>query len=113
ALNRRKDAAGSLLSTSIDACARYNILRPGEAPLLPYVAAGLGYAALTGPGGAKLTITVPFYVGIERRLNATFLVGARFIVRPALFDVLSIAKSTNGQGLDADTWSVVGHASAS
>src|SRR5262249_51772864 len=48
ALNRRKDVGGSLVSTAIDAGARYDLLRPSDAPLVPYLAAGVGYASFTG-----------------------------------------------------------------
>jgi hypothetical protein len=105
AVNQRSDNTGDLIYTALDAALRYSFLRADQAPVVPYVAAGMGVAFYSGPGnGAGLT--VPLAVGVERDLTRNIRVGARFQLRPAfLEDLAALPSETNQPG--GDTWSVV------
>ena len=95
----------TLVMTSLDAGARYNILLPDEAPVVPFVVAGIGYAGWSGRNGDPFALTVPLTAGAERMLTRNIKVGARVNFKPAFFDQL-------GPGTDApggDTWSLSGH----
>jgi hypothetical protein len=88
AANRRSDDAGTLTYTSLDARVRYNVLLADQAPVQPYLAAGLGYAAWIGPGGAPAGLVIPVTVGVERMLAPNVKIGARLDVRPSFFEDL-------------------------
>lgn len=102
ASNRRSDDTGTLTYMSVDASARYNILRADEAPLQPYVSAGLGWAGWFGAGGTPASLVIPVGVGVERLLTERIKVGARFTLRPAFFDNLGHGRERNPPG--GDTW---------
>jgi len=104
-VNRRADNTGSLTYTSLDADIRYNVLRADEAPVQPYISAGLGWAAWLGPGGRPASLVLPVAVGVERMLTQRIKIGARFNFRPAFFDDLGHANEPNPPG--GDTWSLV------
>jgi hypothetical protein len=96
-VNRRSDRTGSLVYTAVDADVRYNILRADQAPLQPYLAAGIGYVGYAGPGGDGAAVTTPVGVGVERLITPRIKAGARVNVRPAFFDNLA------QEGAEADT----------
>jgi Outer membrane protein beta-barrel domain len=107
-VNRRSDLTGSLVYTGVDAGVRYNILRADQAPLQPYVVGGLGYVGYFGPGGDGAALAIPLAVGAERLLTDQIKVGARFNLRPALFENLA----HEGQKADApatggSTWTLL------
>jgi hypothetical protein len=106
-LNQRSDGAGSLVYTGVDADARYNILRAEEAPVVPFVTAGVGYAAYIGRHGDAAAMTFPLSVGVERLLSREIKISGRFNVRPALFDDLGTSRQRNPPG--GDTWSLTAH----
>jgi hypothetical protein len=85
AANQRSDGTGTLTYVSLDADLRYNILRADEAPVEPFVTAGLGWAGFIGSGGTPASMVVPITVGAERLLTEHIKIGARFALRPALF----------------------------
>lgn len=87
--NRRADRTGTLVYTAVDADLRYNILRANQAPLQPYLAAGIGYVGYAGPGGDGAALTTPLAVGAERLITPRIKAGARFNLRPAFFDNLA------------------------
>ena len=99
--NRRADNTGTLTYNTLDASFRYNILRADEAPVQPYVSAGLGYAGWFGPGGTPASLVLPFAVGVERMLTERVKVGARFNLRPAFLDDLGHGNEKNAPGGDA------------
>ncbi|EYF01202.1 hypothetical protein [Chondromyces apiculatus] len=94
----------NLHMAAFDASARFNILRADEAPVQPFVAAGLGYAGFFGDRGDPFTVTVPVAAGAERLLTENVKIAARFNVRPAFFDELGSGSEVAG----ADTWQIVG-----
>ena len=96
-VNRRADRTGSLVYTAVDADIRYNILRADQAPLQPYLAAGIGYVGYAGTGGDGAAVTTPVGVGAERLITPRIKAGARFNLRPAFFDNLAL------EGAPADT----------
>jgi hypothetical protein len=104
-VNRRADNTGTLTYTSLDGDVRYNILRADEAPVQPYVSAGLGWASWLGPGGTPASLVIPVALGAERLLTERVKIGARFNFRPAFFDNLGHANEANAPG--GDTWSLV------
>lgn len=106
-LNRRVDRESRLVYTGVDADVRYNILRADQAPVQPFVAAGLGYAAVLGEYGDATVLTFPLSVGVERLLSPYIKIGARLNVRPAVLDDLGTPSERNPPG--ADTWSLTAH----
>jgi hypothetical protein len=108
-VNQRSDRTGSLVYTSVDADLRYNILRASQAPVQPYLAAGLGYVGFAGPGGDGAALTTPVGVGVERLITPRIKAGARFNVRPAFFDNLAHAgqTATNAPATGGGTWNVL------
>jgi hypothetical protein len=104
-VNRRSDNTGSLTYQSVDADVRYNILRADEAPVQPYVSAGLGWAGFFGQGGDPLTLVIPVSAGVERMLTERIKIGARFNLRPTFFDDLGHGYEKNPPG--GSTWSLV------
>jgi hypothetical protein len=105
AANRRSDDTGTLTYEGIDAGARYNILRADEAPVQPFVTAGLGYAAWIGPGGAPAGLVVPVSAGVERMLTPNVKIGARLTVRPSFFEDLGYGYEHNPPG--GSTWAII------
>ena len=105
ASNRRSDGTGTLTYTSLDADVRYNVLRADEAPLQPYLSAGLGYAGWFGPGGRAASLVIPLSAGVERMLTQRIKIGARFTLRPAFFDNLGYRDQRNPPG--GDTWGLI------
>jgi hypothetical protein len=105
AANARSDNSGTLVYTSVDARVRYNILRADEAPVQPYVAAGVGYVGWFGPGGSPAGLVLPVALGVERMLTEHVKVGARLDVRPSFFDDLGYGNEKSPPG--GDTWSLV------
>jgi len=105
AVNRRSDNSGSLTYTSLDADIRYNVLRADEAPLQPYVSAGLGWAGWFGPGGDPFALVVPVAAGVERMLTDRIKIGARFNLRPTFFDDLGHGFERNPPG--GSSWTLV------
>lgn len=105
AANRRSDGTGTLAYTSLDADLRYNILRADQAPVEPFVTAGLGWAGFIGPGGTGASMVVPINVGVERLLTEHIKIGARFALRPALFADLGHPYERNPPG--GDTWALI------
>jgi hypothetical protein len=103
--NSRSDNTGTLTYTAIDGAVRYNILRADEAPVQPYVSAGLGWAAWVGPGGTPAALVIPVSLGVERLLTEHIKVGARLNVRPAFGADLGHATERNPPG--GDTWALV------
>jgi hypothetical protein len=104
AANEATRTDDTLVMTAIDLGVRYNILRADDAPVQPYVSAGVGYAGWAGEDGDPFAVTVPLAAGVERMLTRNIKVGARFNFKPAFADEL-------GEGEDApggDTWSVIG-----
>ena len=105
ASNRRSDDTGRLTYTTLDAGVRYNVLRADEAPVQPFLTAGLGYAAWTGPGGAPAGLVIPVSVGVERMLTPHVKIGARLNVRPAFFEDLGYTHERNPPG--GSTWALI------
>jgi hypothetical protein len=105
AANRRSDDTGTLTYTSLDAGFRYNVLRADEAPVTPFITAGLGYAAWIGPGGAPAGLVIPVSAGVERMLTPNIKVGARFVLRPSFFEDLGYAWERNPPG--GSTWALL------
>jgi hypothetical protein len=105
AANARSDDTGTLTYTTLDAGARYNILRADQAPVQPYVVAGLGWAGWFGPGGTALSLVLPVSVGAERLLTEHIKIGARLDVRPALFANLGHGDEPNPPG--GSTWALL------
>lgn len=105
AANKRADNTGTLTYTSLDADVRYNILLADEAPVQPYVSAGLGYAGWFGSGGTPASLVIPLSAGVERLLTERIKIGARFTLRPALFDDLGHKDEKNPPG--GDTWALI------
>lgn len=101
-VNTRADNTGSLVYTALDGTLRYNILRADEAPVQPYVSAGLGWSAWIGPGGTPFSIGVPLAAGVERMLTDRVKIGARLQVRPTFFDDLGHGEEANPPG--GDSW---------
>lgn len=95
----------TLVLTAIDASVRYNILQADQAPVQPFVTAGIGYAGWAGDNGDPFALTVPVSVGAERMLTPNVKVGARFNVKPAFFDELGPGRDAPG----GDSWSLVGN----
>lgn len=106
-INQRADREGSLVYTGVDADVRYNILLANQAPVQPYVAGGIGYAAYIGADGDAGAITFPLSLGVERLLSRHITVGARLNVRPAVLDDLGAEYEKNSPG--GDTWSLTAH----
>jgi hypothetical protein len=106
-LNRRVERETKLVYTGLDADVRYNILLADQAPVQPFVAAGLGYAAVLGEHGDATIMTFPLAVGVERLLTPYIKIGARLNVRPAVFDDLGAPSERNPPG--ADSWSLTAH----
>jgi hypothetical protein len=102
--NERSGRPGSLIYTGIDAAFRYNFLLPEEAPLVPFLAAGVGYAAYIGRDGDAAALTFPIAVGVERLLLRQIKVGARLNLRPSTFDDLGAPGEVRPPG--GDTWSL-------
>jgi hypothetical protein len=94
AVNKRPTVDSSIFATLVSGSVRYNLLLADQAPLQPYVTAGLGYGAFVGSGGDGGTLIVPLSLGVERALTRNINVGARFTFRPAFFDDLSIPVAT-------------------
>lgn len=106
-VNQRADGSGSLFYNSLDGDIRYNVLRADEAPVQPYVSAGLGWAGWLGPGGTPFSVVIPVSAGVERMLTQRIKIGARVNFRPAFFDNLGRSGEENPPG--GDTWSIVGN----
>ena len=106
-VNARSDNTGSLTYTALDADARFNILRADEAPVQPFVTAGVGFASWGGPGGDRAALTLPLAIGADRMLTERIKVGARFSVRPAFFADLGYGNEPNPPS--GGTWSLVGN----
>jgi len=108
-VNQRSDRRGSLVYTAVDADLRYNILRASQAPVQPYLAAGLGYVGFAGPGGDGAALTTPVGVGVERLITPRIKAGARFNVRPAFFDNLAHEGqvTTEAPATGGGTWNVL------
>jgi hypothetical protein len=105
AANEATRTDDTLVMTSIDAAVRVNLLQPDQAPVQPYVLAGVGYAGWAGDSGDGFAVTIPLAGGVERMLTRNIKIGARVTFKPAFADEL-------GEGADApggDTWSVVGN----
>ena len=100
--NERADEAGTLMYTTVDAGVRYNILLADQAPVQPYVAAGLGYAGWIGPGGAPAALVIPVSVGVERMLTQHVKIGARLNVRPSFGENLGYGNERGAPG--GSTW---------
>jgi hypothetical protein len=105
AANRRSDNTGTLTYQSVDAEVRYNVLRADEAPVQPFLTAGLGWAGWIGPGGAPAALVIPISAGVERMLTERIKIGARLNVRPSFFEDL-------GHGYErkpprGDTWALI------
>jgi hypothetical protein len=105
AANRRSDDTGTLTYTTLDAGVRFNVLLADEAPLQPFVTAGLGYAAWIGPGGAPAGLVIPVSAGVERMLTANVKIGARLTVRPSFFEDLGFGWERNPPG--GSTWALL------
>jgi hypothetical protein len=105
AANKRSDNTGTITYTTIDADLRYNVLRADEAPVQPYLTAGLGYAGWFGPGGAPASLVIPLSAGVERMLTERIKIGARLTLRPAFFDDLGHGYEKNPPG--GDTWALL------
>jgi hypothetical protein len=105
AANRRSDDTGTLTYTTLDAGFRYNVLRADEAPVQPFITAGLGYAAWIGPGGAPAGLVIPVSAGVERMLTTNIKVGARFVLRPSFFEDLGYGWERNPPG--GSTWALL------
>jgi hypothetical protein len=101
AANSRSDNTGTISYQSVDAQFRYNILLADQAPLQPFITAGVGWAGWIGPGGTPAALVLPFSVGAERLLTPNIKVGARVALRPALFDDLGHGHEKNPPGGDA------------
>jgi hypothetical protein len=107
-LNERTDREGSIVYTGVDVDVRYNLLLPDQAPLQPFVTAGVGYAAYIGKHGDAAAMTLPLSIGAERLLSDTIKISGRLNVRPALFDNLGAPyEQRNPPG--GDTWSLMAH----
>src|SRR5262245_17447054 len=100
--NERSGRPGSLVYIGVDATFRYNFLLPEEAPLVPFITAGFGYAAYIGRDGDAAALTFPIAVGVERLLVRQIKIGARFNMRPAAFDDLGAPNERRPPG--GDTW---------
>jgi hypothetical protein len=111
AANRRSDDTGTLTYTTLDAGVRYNILRADEAPVQPFVTAGLGYAAWIGPGGAPAGFVIPISAGVDRMLTANIKIGARLNVRPSFGEDLGHGYERNPPG--GSTWAIIAGAGGS
>ena len=105
AANHRADDTGTLTYTSLDARVRYNVLLADQAPVQPYLTAGLGYGAWIGPGGAPAGLVIPVSVGVERLLTPNVKIGARLDVRPSFFENLGYGYETNAPG--GSTWALL------
>ena len=110
-VNRRHDNNANMVVTQVDASARYNILRGGEAPVQPFVTAGIGYAGFSGRDGDMASVVVPVGVGVERMLTPSIKVGARANFRPVLGEDLRTPRdrAANASGPGGDTWSLTAH----
>lgn len=107
-VNRRTDKTGSLVYTAVDADVRYNILRADQAPLQPYLVGGLGYVGFIGPGGDGAALTIPVAIGAERLLTEQIKAGARFNLRPAVFDNLSHGwEKPDAPGISGSAWTLL------
>lgn len=95
----------TLVMTALDASARYNILRADQAPVQPFVTAGIGYAGWSGDNGDPFALTIPVSAGAERMLTDNVKIGARFTVKPAFFDDLGEEPDAPG----GDSWSLFGN----
>jgi hypothetical protein len=106
--NRRADRTGTLVYTAVDADLRYNILRADQAPLQPYLAAGIGYVGYAGPGGDGAAVTTPLGVGAERLITPRIKAGARFNVRPAFFDNLAQkGEPADAPAIGGSVWNIL------
>lgn len=105
AANRRSDDTGTLTYISFDGALRYNVLRADEAPVQPFLAAGLGYAGWAGPGGAPAALVIPVSAGVERMLTERIKIGARLMVRPSFFESLGHGYEKNPPG--GSTWALL------
>jgi len=103
--NSRSDGTGALLYSSLDAGVRYNILRADEAPVQPYLTAGLGWGGWFGPGGTPFSLVIPVSAGVERMLTERIKIGARFDLRPAFFANLGHGYEKDPPG--GSTWALV------
>jgi hypothetical protein len=105
AANRRSDDTGTLTYTTFDARVRYNVLLADQAPVQPYLTAGVGYAAWIGPGGAPAGLVLPVSAGVERLLTPNVKIGARLDVRPSFFEDLGYGYERNPPG--GSTWALL------
>jgi hypothetical protein len=103
-LNERSGRPGSLIYTGLDASFRYNFLLPEETPIVPFLTAGVGYAAYIGRDGDAAAMTFPIAVGVERLLFRHVKIGARLNMRPSVFDNLGVPGEERPPG--GDTWSL-------
>ncbi len=103
--NRRSDNTGPLTNQSVDAELRYNVLRADEAPVQPFLTAGLGWAGWIGPGGTPASLVTPVSAGVERMLTDRIKVGARLNVRPAFFADLGHGYEKSPPG--GSTWALI------
>lgn len=101
-MSREGDDDETLVMTSLDAGVRYSLLRAEDAPVVPFVAAGIGYAGWSGDDGDAFAVTIPLTAGAERMLTRNIKVGARVNFKPAFMDDL-------GGDSGGDTWSLVAH----
>ncbi len=104
AANRRSDDTGTLTYTTVDAGVRYNLLLADQAPVQPFLAAGLGYAAWIGPGGAPGGLAIPVSLGVERLLTEHVKIGARLNLRPSFFEDLGHGYEKSPPG--GSTWAL-------
>jgi hypothetical protein len=102
AVNERADEQGTLMYTTVDLGVRYNILLADQAPVQPYVTAGLGYAGWIGPGGSPAALVIPVAVGVERLLTEHVKIGARLNVRPSFGENLAAGNERGAPG--GSTW---------
>jgi hypothetical protein len=105
AANARSDETGTLTYTTFDAGLRYNVLRADQAPVQPFVVAGLGYAGWFGPGGAPAGLVIPLTAGVERMLTEHVKISARINVRPSFGEDLGHGYEQNPPG--GSTWTLL------
>jgi Outer membrane protein beta-barrel domain len=105
AANARSDETGTLTYTTIDAGLRYNVLRADQAPVQPFVVAGLGYAGWFGPGGSPAGLVIPLTAGVERMLTEHVKINARINVRPSFGEDLGHGDEKNPPG--GSTWTLL------
>jgi len=110
-VNDREDNDSTMVTTQIDASARYNAFRAFNLPLQPFVTAGLGYAGFSGDDGDMATLLVPLGLGVDRALTPNIRVGARFDFRLVFGEDLDTPRDRvmDEDGPGGDNWSVVAH----